>query len=212
MKERVLGVLNGGDLPLSTLEKWANSATNLYAADGATDRLIALGHRPIVVGDGDSGNRDRWPSGLEIRKSTDQETSDTDKLFDSIASDGHRNAVLAGIEGDNPMHTLANLHSVARSPLSVVLRYRRFDGWIVSPDRPWSRPVGEGQKVSLMPLVACHGVEFVGVKWPLHRASLAMAEKISLSNVSEGEVSASLAEGLALLLVRRDPSTEPPWS
>lgn len=194
------------------LEKWANSATNLYAADGATDRLLALGFRPTVVGDGDSGSRDQWPSELDVRVVTDQETSDTDKLIAAVAGEGHKGVVLAGIEGDNPMHTLANLHSVARAPIPVVFRYRRFDGWIVSPDSPWSRPVAEGLKVSLIPLVECVGVTMSGVKWPLSGESLAMGRRVSLSNLSTGLVSVILGSGVALVLVKRAPGDEPPWS
>jgi len=209
---RVLGVLNGQDLPLATLEKWANSATNLYAADGAASRLLSLGYRPTIVGDGDSGPADGWPSGLDVRRNTDQETSDTDKLLAAIAGDGHQTCVLAGIEGDNPMHVLANLHSAARAPLRVVLRYRRFDGWLVTSDQPWRRPIPEGTKISLIPLVPCRGVSLTGVAWPLDGASLAIGERISLSNLSTGEPSVSLSDGLAILLVRRPPGQEPPWS
>lgn len=212
MDERVLGVLSGEDASLALIESWARGAKKIYAADGAAHRLVDLGFRPIVVGDGDSWRPADEMHGLEFRLSSDQETTDCDKMLLAMASDGIRQAVVVGVEGDDLGHVLATLSSCLRSPLAITLWMRRFCCVFVKPGLPIRLELGTNITCSLMPLIACEGVELSGVAWPLKSSELALGMRVSVSNKTNSTVSCSIESGAALFLWERANPLESPWS
>lgn len=196
-----MGVLAGGDLPLDRLAAWARSATRIYAADGGADRLLAAGIRPhVIVGDLDSLQADDADlEGVEVVLSTDQETSDADKLLALLAGRGYEEVTLVGIEGDRLDHVLAALGSAAASPLEVSFGLRGGWGRIVRRGISLFH-LPEGATLSLLPLRACPGFCITGVEWPLIGVRLEIGGRISLSNrASKEPVRVEIGDGTALL-------------
>ena len=106
---RVLGILGGEDAPDGQLQAWASSATVLYAADSAANRLIHFGFLPIVVGDLDSFDQSLRSDRLRIVEDSDPDRTDCDKLLALIESDGYQEATIIGLEGDLLDHVLSSL-------------------------------------------------------------------------------------------------------
>ena len=209
--ERVLGVLAGGDLPGDRLAAWARSATRIYAADGAADRLLAARVRPhVVVGDLDSLRASPAELvGIEVVLSTDQETSDADKLLALLAGRGYGAATLVGLEGDRLDHMLAALGSAAVSGLELSLGLRTGWGRVLRPGVSLF-DLASGTTVSVLPLTPCEGVSLTGVEWPLAEETLALGGRISISNRAVGgPVRVEIGTGTALLVAGTGP--DPHW-
>lgn len=197
---RVLGVLGGNDVDNDRLHAWASSADVVYACDSGADRLIALGFSPVVVGDFDSFASLPNASHLRLVQSIDQSTTDCDKLLALVKCDGHVSVTLAATEGDLPDHVLATFSSAMACGLDVRFVFRRGIGVIVRDGA--SLPTTPGQRVSLIPLVACTGVGLRGVAWALDGAEIEPGGAVSVSNEATGNrVQVNLRSGCALLFV-----------
>jgi thiamine pyrophosphokinase len=202
VQKRVLGVLGGNDVSNDRLVAWASLAEHTYAADSGADRLIALGFSPIVVGDFDSFASHARASHLRLVQDLDEETTDCDKLLALVKSDGHDAVTLIATEGDLPDHILATYSSAIAASLDVRFAFRRGIGWLVRARAPRRAKSVFGQRVSLIPLVACEGAALSGVKWPLEGTRLEPGKRVSVSNEADSaEVVASLELGCALLFL-----------
>ena len=200
--ERVLAVLGGRDVSDQRLRDWCASADVIYGADSGADRVIELGFKPIVVGDFDSFKSLDESKHLRLEQSADQNTTDCDKLLDLVLKDGHEAVTLAGSEGDLPDHVLATYFSALKSPLQVQFSFRRGIGWLLRPGVKLDVSCSRGQRVSLIPLDDCVGVQLSGVEWPLMRGTLAPSGSVSVSNCTvETAMTASLVTGCALLFL-----------
>lgn len=196
----MLGVLGGKDISDESLHAWASSAEVVYAADSGADRLIALGHSPIVVGDFDSFASLPGSSHLRLVQSIDQSTTDCDKMLRLVEEDGHGAITLTGTEGDLPDHVLATYSSIVASRLDVRIAYRRGIGYVVHSRASVATQLG--QRVSLVPITTCRGVWLTGVAWPLEAAALSPGVLVSVSNEAIGaRVEARVEEGRALLFL-----------
>src|SRR5262249_42874092 len=153
------------DLPLAALAAWARSADLVVAADGAADRLRAVGITPAAtIGDLDSlVSRAGLP---RVLPDPDQATSDCDKLLAWLRDEGHRDVTLIGAEGDRIDHTLGAFLSAARFPALVRFAMRRGLGWVLTGPSAFSVGTVPGELVSLLPLETCSGVGIAGVRWP----------------------------------------------
>ena len=205
--ERVLGVLNGRDMNLSTLAKWLGSADRVYAADGGGRRAQEAGVEPhVVVGDFDSSEPSTFAEWYRV---DDQESTDCDKLLAHVLKDGFQALTLVGVEGDRLDHVLASLASAARSPLQVSLGLRTGWGRVLVGPTSLDLPGCEGATVSLMPLEKVSGVSLTGVQWPFSDRTLSPSGFVSISNRAVGEIRAVVTQGAALLTVSSD--GEPVW-
>lgn len=207
---RVLGVLDGRDLPPATLRAWADSADKIVAADGAGDWLLANGVTPdIVVGDMDSFRGSA--AAIEVFRDEDQKSTDCDKLLKAVGSLGLlEQLTLIGVEGDLPDHVQASLSSCARISSNVRIGFRRGLGHIFTG--PLTVAVKIGTRVSLLPLTPCSGVSLAGVRWPFEHAEMHVGGFISISNrATENEVAASISTGKGLLFHEVDPGDLPLW-
>src|ERR1043165_9573712 len=124
---RVLGVLDGRDMPSDLLKAWAESAELVVAADGAADRLLEVGVRAnIIVGDLDSLTSD--PGSSQVIRVQDAESTDCDKLLRWARDEGHVDLTLAGVEGDLLDHMLSTLSSCVAYRRTIRLALRRGIG------------------------------------------------------------------------------------
>lgn len=206
---KVLGVLDGRDLPEETLRAWAISADVVIAADGAADRLLAVGVTPtIVVGDMDGFQGSA--NDLQVWKDPDPSRTDCDKLLAWVRGAGYPAITLVSVEGDQLDHMLATLSSCVAHGGPVRLALRRGIGWVFTGDiRVAAEP---GARVSLIPLTPCQAVDLRGVHWPLAGDALAMGGLVSISNVAVAdEVQVSIGEGWAFLFAGRPPEAGPLW-
>lgn len=210
---QVLGVLSGGDIDFALLERWAKSATRVYAADAGADLLMRVGALPhLTIGDMDSISPEALSAAAFIDQSRDQETTDCEKLLTRVAHEGHPEVTLIGVEGDLPDHVLATLHAAARFDLDVRIVYRRGMGWILKPDLPRVLPTVPGRRVSLLPIEACRGATLRGVQWELTDMDLSPRGNKSISNrAAEVQIRAGISSGAALLFLEVPPEEMPIW-
>lgn len=206
---RVLGVLNGGDFPADRLCAWAESAEVVIAADGAADRLLAVGIQPETT----IGDMDSISSILPLRRiirDPDQDTSDCDKLLNLASRMGYEEITLVGMEGDRLDHTLAALASAARASLGVRVALRTGMAWVIR--RGVAVDCTRDSIVSLIPLEACTGVTFTGVQWPLAEAEISALGLVSLSNrATEERIEVKIRSGAAALFVLDEALLAPWW-
>jgi thiamine pyrophosphokinase len=213
VQNRTLGVLAGLDLSDSVLKIWAQNCNILMAADSAADRLLALGHPPLViVGDFDSLEATSFPRGVELCKIEDQNLSDCDKLLQLAYDRGGQKITLAGIEGDRLDHLIASLHSAMKTPLQVNVATRDGIAHLLKPGR-YRLPTAshEGKRISFLPLKKTTGIQSSGLEWPLP-TTLELGEAVSLSNIATGaEVTVEFAEGALLACLPRTLAELPDW-
>lgn len=219
MPPKVLGVLAGQDMPSELIQKWAESADVLLAADYGADVLLELGiHPDHVVGDLDSTlkieelRRLVEEEILRVSHDPSQERTDCDKLLSLAESLEYEEITLAAVEGDQLDHMLATLHSAARSPLRVRVALRNGIGWLLRDGEEARAATKPGRRVSLLPLTPTEGASLRGVEWPLERSALDPLGKTSISNRADGnEVKARVFEGAAFLFVEFPPEEMPVW-
>lgn len=213
MNSRVLGVLDGRDMPLDLLARWAESAEVLMAADGAADRLLSAGVVPHrIVGDFDAVSQGAMRSGALLVRDPDQGRTDCDKLLSLAWAGKHAAITLASVEGDLPDHSLATLHSALASGLAVRIAYRRGIGWMLRNGDEVSVSATTGARVSLLPLAHCDDVCLAGVEWPVDAAVMRPGGFSSISNrATEPTIQASLGLGAALLFVEYPAEEMPFW-
>lgn len=206
---RVLGILDGRDMPADLLRAWASSAELLVAADGAADRLREVGVPPhIIIGDMDGMTLD--PGGVPVVRITDTDSTDCDKLLRWVREEGHDDLTLTGIEGDLLDHMLASLSSCVAYGRNLRVALRRGVGWVFTG--PIQINTTPDARVSLIPLTACSSVRLNGVQWPLDNAELQIGGRVSISNAAtDGFVQASVAKGHAFLVSEYRREEMPFW-
>lgn len=205
---KVLGVLDGRDMPGETLRAWATSADVVVAADGAADRLLEVGVSPtIVVGDMDGLRSD---GDFQVWKDPDPSRTDCDKLLAWVRGAGYPAITLTSVEGDQLDHMLATLSSCVAHGTTVRLALRQGIGWVFQGDIEVEAELGA--RVSLIPLTLCRAVQLHGARWPLAGDDLAVGGLVSISNVAIArEIRASMGAGWAFLFVGRSPEEAPVW-
>lgn len=208
---KVLGVLNGHDMPQELLLAWARSADVIYAADGGAASLLDAGLKPIVVGDFDSLDKSTLPPDIRTLHDPDQDSTDCDKLLHAATSDGVAEITLIGVEGDRLDHVLATLSSLVGRRKKIRLGLRRGMGWVVPCGEPFALPTRDGQRLSIIPLTLCWGVSLSNTQWELRDAELRPGLHVSISNRACGPVSLAMAGGTALAIVEHQPSEMPYW-
>lgn len=210
---KVLGVLDGRDMPAELLARWAGSADVVYAADGAADRLIQAGvSADVIVGDMDAVRPETLRAARRAVSHSDQDTTDCDKLLNLAKADGVSTITLASVEGDLPDHELATLHSAGRSGLDVRIAYRRGLGWILRSGSVLKPACSNGARVSLLPLASGTVATLEGVEWPLRDAALDPCGRGSISNRAlGGSLQVEIKEGCALLFIGYRDEEMPFW-
>ncbi len=202
---RNLAFLNGEWPSQAVLDPLLWQTQFAIAADGAADRLLAVGRSPdVVIGDMDS-IKSNPREFKEVVTDLDQNSTDCEKLIAYMEKQGKRSFGVIGAEGGYPDHFLAALMAIAASQLDIVIVFKTGLGFILSSSRP-AAIVGLG-RVSLLPITPCKGVFLSGVKWPLADAELEPLGAKSVSNQVQraGElVSAQVLTGKALLFVETD--------
>jgi len=175
------------------LQAWVQRYDLIIAADSGAERLVEIGIEPhLVTGDFDSisaTTRGQIPLD-RLMPNPDQEDTDLEKAIRIALDRGVSEIGIACASGNRLDHTL--------NAISMLLRYEgraRFvlydDGGeatlVHAPEAIISgRP---GQKVSLIPAPAAHGLQGEGLRYPLSGMDLVFGGKDAVSN----ELTASTA-------------------
>ena len=200
-KPRVLGVLGGNDFPSERLKMWAETADQIFAADGGANLLRMVGITPLLtLGDLDSIEPESAASQLELIHIADQDSSDCDKLLAYVSGRGIEAITLICVEGDLVDHLLGSLFSATKSDLEIRLALRRGTGHIP-----------KGSRLSLLPISDCSEVSLEGTEWQLDQAEMSTTGLSSLSNKATGRVKVSMSTGTAVLIASHPDLETPHW-
>lgn len=205
-RDRVLGLLAGGDLAPAVLARWAASATCVLAADSGAERAKEAGFLPHwTMGDLDSVSPETRRMLTNVIPIADPDRRDVEKLIDFAVEAGATAITLAGVEGDALDHVFGNVLAAANAPVPVRFVLRRGMGWVLRGPVDWQQELPAGARVSVVPLSPCRGVTIQGTQWTLDDAELEPQGLTSISNRSLGRPRVTLHHGHALVTVEREP-------
>ena len=184
----------------------------LYAADGGTRHVLALGLIPsVVIGDLDSLKPEERElleaRGVEIQQyPRDKDQTDLELALKHAIQAGYREILIAGALGGRLDQTLGNL-ALLSDPRLVKYNIRFDDG---VEEAFFTRNRCEmrgkpGEVVSLIPWDGeVTGIFTTGLRWPLHGETLLPDRTRGISNEMVNEVAGlEIASGLLLCIHHR---------
>ncbi|MBE0413242.1 thiamine diphosphokinase [Yoonia sp.] len=197
----VIGLIGGAKVEVTEIKQLLPLITDIVAADGGADHLLAAGLIPAaVIGDMDSiTDRAQRAFKDRLHRIGEQETTDFEKALTRI---GAACVLALGFTGGRMDHALAVLNVLARHAHRSVVLLDGSDASFVAPQSPVRLDLPLGSRISLMPL-ADTVVTATGLRWPLNRAQMQPAGMTSASNaVAEQHVEIS-AQGPVLITLPR---------
>lgn len=202
---RPVTLVGGGALDPGMLAEARALAPGLVAADGAADRLAALGAVPdLVVGDLDSiADRDAWKARAPVIHLAEQDTTDFEKCLYATEAPLY---VAAGFTGRRVDHMLAVFHAMLRRQHKCVVLLGEEEVIALLPaGRALVLDLEAGAVVSLFPLVPATGIVSEGLQWSVKGLAMAPGQVIGTSNRAVADrVSVGFdGPGVLLLLPRR---------
>ena len=184
----------------------------LYAADGGTRHVLALGLIPsVVIGDLDSLKPEERElleaRGVEIQQyPRDKDQTDLELALEHAIQAGYREILIAGALGGRLDQTLGNL-ALLSDPRLVKYNIRFDDGveeafFTRNRCEMRGRP---GEVVSLIPWDGeVTGIFTTGLRWPLHGETLLPDRTRGISNEMVNEAAGlEIASGLLLCIHHR---------
>jgi len=209
---RALIFANGSLPDLEAARTLLRPADTLYAADGGTRHLLALGRLPsLVIGDLDSTPPEELErlqaAGVPLRRyPRDKNETDLELALAAAVADGHGEILIVGGLGGRLDQSLANL-ALLTAPSLAGLDLRLDDGveeafFVRGRAGVRGRP---GEIVSLLPWGGLAvGVTTSGLRWPLSDETLHPERSRGVSNELTGTAAeVALRSGLLLVVHRR---------
>ncbi|MEM1382212.1 MAG: thiamine diphosphokinase [Pseudomonadota bacterium] len=182
---RPVTLVGGGALNRGMIEEARRIAPDLIAADGAADRLAALGYAPAaVVGDMDSlADPDRWRSGpVPFVEIAEQNSTDFEKCLGAIDAPVY---LAAGFTGRRVDHMLAAFHALlSHMPKVVTMIGEEEVIALMPPGRVLRFDLAAGARVSFFPLLSATGTYSAGLVWPIDGLNMAPGRQIGTSNAA----------------------------
>lgn len=197
----MVGLVGGARIERADIAGLLPLVTEIVAADGGADHLLAAGLTPsAVIGDMDSiSDRARAAFADQMYHIAEQETTDFEKALSRIDAA----CVLAlGFTGGRMDHALAVLNVLARNRARPVVLLDGNDASFMLPDAPVALMLPPGARISLMPLADVQ-VTATGLRWPLTDAALHPTGLVSASNVVADEKVLLQARGPLLVTLPR---------
>lgn len=185
-----------GDLPDAAFFRAINLP--VIAADGAANKLIALGVNPcMIIGDLDSVHPEiltQYP----FMHVPDQNTNDYQKALHYLAMEGLLPAIVVGIHGGFVDHILNNIQLFMES--DNLLYAPPVWGLVLRDNKKMCWPMALETKISIMGIPEAI-VSSQGLKWELDKTKLAFPGVTSCFNRSVlPEVELMVHTGAALIL------------
>jgi thiamine pyrophosphokinase len=196
-------VLNGAAPSAARLRELADLYP-VYAADGGGKICAEVSVKPQwVVGDFDSVSPRDLPDDWTCRPNPDQDSTDFEKLLNSLPEDVDDLLILAAF-GDRLDHLLTNLLIVSALPpqLRVRLEGEGQSLFRVSSAHAFEQDLPPASTLSLLPFPSAQGVSTQGLRWNLDNATLAAGLQLGQSNQVVGHVHVRLREGCLFVWTR----------
>ncbi len=202
---RSLLILNGVFPPLEWLEQLRSLAC--IAADGAGQRLIAMGYSPqLIIGDGDSFKSEHKDKACEFIIKPDQESTDFEKCLNEMAKRKHFPALVCGIGGGEIDHQHENLNVFVKYakkyPMIFIDIQEGFKAKLgLAVQNELEVKITKGSHVSLLPFPKAL-VTTQGLVWPLTNEVLTMLKRSGARNKAlEPDIKISKASGDLLVVL-----------
>lgn len=196
-------VLDGSLPSPDRVQALAEQVGLVVAADGAAERIAALGVDPdVVIGDFDTVSEsflEERKDEIEIVRDTGQEKYDGEKGLRYLVTNGSDEIIVLGAGGGMVDHVLNNFSILTRYAAEVTIRTMddRCTGYFVT-DRI-AIETKQGERISIIPMPGAQ-VETKGLEWELDGSVLAWSVREGASNRATGsEVSIAVRNGTVIL-------------
>ena len=180
-------VVGGGELSRSVLEDALALAPAVIAADGAADRLTAVGVAPdAVIGDMDSLScPEHWKeTTAEFLRIEEQDSTDFEKCLYATDAPFY---LAVGFTGRRMDHSLAALHVMLARPEKQVALLGEHDVIVPVPGgREIILDLPDGAVVSFFPLAPATGIKSQGLRWSIDGLRMEAGQQIGTSNQASG--------------------------
>jgi len=189
---RTIIILNGDVVPNTIFRKFYKKSDYIICADGGAKAAKHYNVLPnIILGDLDSiTNSDLSffrKKGVEIRKITEQETTDFEKALMYVVECNLNNVVVFGATGDRPDHITNNLSVMKRysKVLDIKIIDRKFEIFYLK--KRFEREYKKNKVVSLLGFPVASGITIKGFKYKLDNESLEFGVREGTLNVSSSK-------------------------
>ena len=198
-------LVGGGALTRDMLDQGRALAPVLVAADGAADRLAALGLMPdAVIGDMDSlSDPARWRDQTTVVEIAEQDSTDFGKCLYATDTPFY---IATGFTGRRVDHMLAVFSTMLAHPHKPVILLGEAEvSALVPPKKTLTFEMEVGTVVSIYPLAPVTGTVSEGLRWSVEGLRLQAGQQVGTSNeASATRVSLAFDRPGALLMLERD--------
>ena len=205
--QKIILFLNG-DLPsVNTIKKYCKPDEYIICADGGANGIVKSGIVPnIILGDLDSITKANInyfrKKGVEIRKITEQDTTDFEKSLFYILEHNLNNVIVFGAVSSRPDHTLNNFSILKRyyNILDVKMIDKEFEIFYVKNNVSFKSV--PGKTVSFMAMPVAKGILTKGLKYALKNETLEFGiREGTLNKTSAKTINISFKTGHLLLFI-----------
>lgn len=180
--------------------------TRTIAADGGIRHARTLNLVPeLWVGDFDSAVAADGDAYTAMERQTHppaKDATDGDLAIAAAIARGASHMTLVGAFGGRTDHAfaiLANAYALSRRGLTLILSSGREEAHPLS-SLPTVFDFTDGTQFSVLGFSALKGLTLTGAQWPLEAHTVPLGDTIVISNRVAGKLTASVAEGQAMLI------------
>jgi thiamine pyrophosphokinase len=200
-------ILMSGDVtPTPRLSSQLSGARVIAADSGMKHAEVLAVSVELWVGDFDSSDtalQEHYKRVPRQQHPIAKDKTDGELAVDEALARGASEIILVGAFGGQFDHALAHvtkLVALAERNVKAFATSGTEEGWpLVSSLSLWQIP--RGTSLSLVGLTPLLGLNISGVRWPLHKRDISMGDTLTLSNEAQGDISISLQQGRAVVLV-----------
>lgn len=186
------------------------TGTRVIAADGGIAHAKTLGLMPeLWVGDFDSSSKadgDAFPGMTRQAHPALKAVTDGALAVEEARKRGATHITLVGAFGGRTDHSFAVMTQAAAlgtEGVSVLLTDGREEARPLSPE-PQTFDYPSGTTFSVLAFSALDGLTLTGAQWPLDAITMPFGDTLTISNTVNGQLTATLTKGTALLLAQLD--------
>lgn len=189
---RTIIILNGDIVPASIFKKFYKKGDYVICADAGADAAKAYGITPnIILGDLDSISKSSLnffrKKGVEIRRITEQETTDFEKSLMYAVECNLNNVVVFGATSSRPDHTMNNFSVLKRysKVLDIKIIDRQFEVFYLK--KKLERDYARNKVVSFLGFPKAIGVTAKGLRYKLDNETLEFGVREGTLNISSSK-------------------------
>ena len=189
---RTIIILNGDVVPNAIFRKFYKKGDYIICADGGANTAKKYRILPnIILGDLDSITNSNLSfyrkKGVEIRKITEQETTDFEKALMYVVAFNLENVIVFGAISGRPDHTMNNFSVMKRysKVLDIKIIDRKFEVFYLK--KKLERDYAKNKVVSFLGFPAAYGVTTKGLKYKLNNETLEFGVREGTLNVSSSK-------------------------